>query len=62
MRDVDYYNPTEQAQFNEKRSFYPLAPMDPQSPLRDSNVINQAASISLPHKHYYGMPNVPFIK
>ena len=62
LRDIDYSNATEQAAFNRKRSFYPLEKMDVHNPLRDSNVINQAASISLPHKHYYGMPNVPFIK
>ena len=62
LRDVDDYNPTEEAAFNEKRSFYPLKPMTPEFPLRDSNVINHAASISVPHKKYYAMPNVPFLK
>ena len=62
LRDIDYSNATEQASFNRKRSFYPLQKMDIHNPLRDSNIINQAASISLPHKHYYAMPNVPFIK
>lgn len=62
MRDVDYSNPTEQSAFNRKRSFFPLQAKDPHCPLRDSNIINHAASISIPHKHYYGMPNVPFIK
>lgn len=62
LRDIDYSNAIEQASFNKKRSFYPLAKMDVHNPLRDSNVINQAAAISLPHKHYYAMPNVPFIK
>lgn len=62
MRDIDYSNATEQASFNRKRSFYPLAAKDPHNPLRDSNIINQAASITLPHKSYFAMPNVPFIK
>lgn len=62
FRDVDYSNATEQAAFNRKRSFFPLEKMDIHNPLRDSNVINQAAGISLPHKAYYAMPNVPFIK
>lgn len=62
LRDIDYSNATEQASFNRKRSFYPLDKMDIHNPLRDSNVINQATAISLPHKRYYGMPNVPFIK
>lgn len=62
LRDIDYSNATEQASFNRKRSFYPFSKMDVHNPLRDSNVINQAASISLPHKQYYAMPNVPFIK
>lgn len=62
LRDVDYSNATEQASFNRKRSFYPLSPKDAHCPLRDSNVINQATAISLPHKQYFAMPNVPFIK
>ena len=62
LRDVDYSNATEQAQFNRKRSFYPLSKMDVHNPLRDSNVINYAASLSIPHKKYYIIPDVPFIK
>lgn len=62
LRDVDYSNASEQASFNRKRSFYPLSPKDATNPLRDSNVINQAASISIPHKSYYAMPDTPFIK
>ena len=62
LRDVDYSNATEQASFNRKRSFYPLSPKDAHCPLRDSNVINQATAISLPHKQYFAMPDVPFIK
>lgn len=62
LRDVDYSNASEQASFNRKRSFYPLSPKDAHCPLRDSNVINQATAISLPHKQYFAMPDVPFIK
>lgn len=62
LRDIDYSNATEQAAFNRKRSFYPLQKMDTHNPLRDSNVINQAASISIPHKKYYIIPDVPFVK
>lgn len=62
LRDVDFSNATEEASFNRKRSFYPLSAKDATNPLRDSNVINQAASISIPHKSYYAMPDTPFIK
>lgn len=62
LRDIDYSNATEQATFNKKRSFYPLQKMDIHNPLRDSNIINQAAGISIPQKKYYIIPDVPFIK
>lgn len=62
MRDVDFSNATEEAQFNRKRSFYPLSPMDQQNPLQDSNVINTAAKVSTSKKGYYGYQNTPFNK
>lgn len=62
LRDIDYSNVTEQAQFARKRGFYPLKAMDSKNPMRDSNVINQATAISIPNKKYYLLPNIPFIK
>ena len=62
MRDIDYSNATEQASFNRKRSFYPLAAKDITNTLRDSNVINQSAGISLPQRKYFQLPKVPYFK
>jgi len=62
MRDVDYSNATEQASFNRKRSFFPLAAKEMQNPLRDSNVINQASAVTLPDKPYIQLPKVPYFK
>ena len=62
MRDVDFSNATEQASFNRKRSFFPLAAKEIQNPLRDSNVINQASALSLPDKPYIQLPKVPYFK
>ena len=62
LRDIDYSNSTEQASFNKKRSFYPLSKMDKLSPLRDSNVINAATSVSLPHKPYFALLDYRFLK
>lgn len=62
FRDIDYSNSTEQASFNRKRSFYPLAAMSKSNPLRDSNVINAATSISIPHKPYFGITDYRFLK
>ena len=53
LRDIDYSNVTEQAQFARKRGFFPLKAMDSKNPMRDSNVINQATAISIPNKKYY---------
>ena len=62
MRDIDFSNATEEAAFNKKRSFYPLAAKDRGTPLRDSNVINGATGISLPKKPYMQLPKVPYFK
>ena len=62
MRDVDFSNATEEASFNRKRSFYPLAAKDIHNPLRDSNVINASAGVSLPDKPYVQIPKVPYFK
>ena len=62
MRDVDFSNATEEASFNRKRSFYPLAAKDKHNPLRDSNVINGASGVSLPGKSYIQLPKVPYFK
>lgn len=62
FRDIDYSNSTEQASFNRKRSFYPLAAMSKNNPIRDSNVINAATSISIPHKPYFGIMDYRFLK
>lgn len=62
FRDVDFSNATEEAMFNRKRSFYPLSPKIKQVTQRDSNVINQASSISLPSRAYYQLPSIPFYK
>lgn len=62
MRDVDFNNATEEAQFNRKRSFYPLSSMDQQNPLQDSNVINTATKVSISQKGYYGYQSVPYNK
>lgn len=62
MRDIDHYSVTEEATFNEKRSFYPLRECNPHSPLRDSGIINSAAAISIPDKGYQLLPDAPFYK
>ena len=62
FRDIDYSNATEQASFNRKRSFYPLFPMLKQNPLQDSNIVNAATSISIPHKPYFGITDYRFLK
>lgn len=62
MRDVDFSNAAEEAKFNKKRSFYPLEKKQIHNPLADSSVINGAASVSLPGKHYYELPKTPFFK
>lgn len=62
MRDVDFSNATEQAAFNRKRSFYPLFPKLMTNPLRDSNVLNEAASLSVPQRAYYQLPRIPYFK
>lgn len=62
MRDIDFSNATEEAAFNRKRSFYPLQNKQINNPLADSNVINGAASVSLPSKQYVELPKTPFFK
>lgn len=62
FRDIDYSNTTEQASFNKKRSFYPYSNMDVHNPLRDSNVINAATSVAVPHKPYFGITDYRFLK
>lgn len=62
FRDVDFSNATEEASFNQKRSFYPCHSKDVHLPLRDSNVINQATGISLPAREYTLLQKVPYIK
>lgn len=62
FRDLDYSNSIEQASFNRKRGFFPLNKMHKQTPLRDSNVINAAASINTPHKPYFSISDYRFLK
>lgn len=62
FRDVDFDNATEEATFNQKRSFFPLREMDIYCPLKDSSVINGAAKITIPSKFYIELPKVPYIK
>lgn len=62
LRDIDFSNATEEAQFNKKRSFYPLEEMDASNPLPDSNVINYAAKKTVHKNNYPVYKTVPFIK
>lgn len=62
LRDIDFSNATEEAQFNKKRSFYPLEEMDASNPLPDSNVINYAAKKTIHKNNYPVYKTVPFIK
>jgi len=62
MRDIDFSQATEEAAFNRKRSFYPLAAKDKHCPLPDSNVINGAARLSLPDRQYYPLEKLPYYK
>lgn len=62
FRDIDFSNATEEAAFHKKRSFYPLQKINQHNPLRDSNVINYGARVSVPEKNYFIFPSVPFIK
>ena len=36
--------------------------MSKNNPLRDSNVINAATSVSIPHKPYFGITDYRFLK
>jgi Na+-driven multidrug efflux pump len=58
----EFYNATEEASFNKKRSFYPLSPMNITDKLPESNVINGAAKRTI---HAFAQPayqTVPFYK
>ena len=62
LRDLDFRNPEEEAVHKIKRGFYPLYAMDKQNSLPDSTIINSGISKTLGNKHYFEVPDVPFIK
>ena len=62
LRDIDFNNTTEEAKFNQKRSFYPLEPMDISNKLHESNVINGAAKKTVYKNTIPVYKTVPFYK
>ena len=62
LRDVDFTNPEEEARHRQKRSFHPLQKANPRNKLPESDIINKGISRSLGNKHYFEIPDVPFIK
>ena len=62
LRDIDHFNPGEEALHKQKRSFYPLQTMDKSNNLPESNIINVGVSKSLGDKYYFEIPDVPFLK
>lgn len=61
-RDIDFSNATEEARFNKKRTFYPLAEKDQTCPLFESQVINAACKCSISSLGKSAYRTVPFIK
>ena len=62
FRDVDFNNTTEEAKFNQKRSFYPLEDMAIKNKLPESNVINGATKKTIHKNSYPAYRTVPFMK
>jgi hypothetical protein len=62
FRDIDFNNTTEEAKFNQKRSFYPLEDMVIKNKLPESNVINGATKKTIHKNSYPAYRTVPFMK
>jgi hypothetical protein len=62
LRDIDFYQATEEAKFNKKRAFFPLEKRDITNRLLDSNVINGAAKKTIHKNIQPAYKTVPFIK
>lgn len=62
FRDEDPYHPEEEAQFGQKRSYYPLKGCIPTIKLEESKMTNAAARRSINSRNYLQLPDVPFFK
>jgi hypothetical protein len=62
MRDIDFTQPSEEALFKMKRSFFPLQSMDKSINLPESRIINNGISKNTGDKYYYDLGDIPFIK
>lgn len=63
MRDLDSFNPSEEAIHGHKRGFYPYGNnMSSELKLPDSSIINGGANVTLSKKPNFIIPDVPFIK
>lgn len=62
LRDQDFNNPSEEAIYKRKRSFYPYSSEDLNNNLPESTVINKGISNTLGNRQYFEIPDVPFIK
>jgi hypothetical protein len=62
MRDIDFKQATEEARFNQKRSFFPLTGMDKSSNIPDSDCINRALKTTVCKRVYKQLPDSPFYK
>jgi hypothetical protein len=62
LRDIDFNQATEEAKFNQKRSFYPLQKRDVFNKLPESNVINGATKKTVYKNKNVAFKTVPFIK
>lgn len=62
MRDIDFTQPSEEAVFKMKRSFFPLQSMDKSISLPESRIINNGISKNTGDKYYYDLGDIPFIK
>jgi hypothetical protein len=62
MRDIDFSQSSEESLHNKKRSFYPLEDVIAKNRLPEALIINKGIASSQPSKHYFELPDVPFIK